>query len=50
MRKPAIPTSLTRRERAFRRIVRMILSTVLPEGLFLRLYWRFLRWLTRGHV
>jgi hypothetical protein len=44
------PTCPRLRERLFRRMIRSLLSAALPEGLFLRIYWRFLCWRTKAHT
>lgn len=43
-----IPSSLTQREKYFRRGVRKVLSKALSESAYLRLYQTFLRWRANG--
>ena len=45
-----IPTCPRLRERLFRRMIRVLLSAILSEGLFLRVYWRFLCWRIKVHT
>ena len=42
------PRLLSRRERGFRRVIRVILRAVLPDSTFLRLFGAFLRWRSGG--